>query len=243
MNEAREQIGINAAKSRTCTVLHLPVSVLLIYNEKAIHSQLHAYLMVTLNHGVKMLARGRKRGKTCFFPLSTFSAIAHSRWEQKWQEGIWGFLSPKSKVSLPATAAVGVAGYTFCSNPIKDLSHNLSHKLCLCSMIVPKISTCETEMTEHNRHHNSHRIFTCELFMQIVIYLLQIGKSWARSRFCALDVDVFEDLTLIRLRSGDSAEEARGWGMSEVNVHGVSQSLLGLTHRLAEIRQNSKLQV
>lgn len=133
MNEAREQIGINAAKSRTCTVLHLPVSVFLIYNEKAIHSQLHAYLMVALNHGVKMLARGRKRGKTCFFPLSTFSTIAHSRWEQKWQEGMWGFLSPKSEVSFPATsAAAGVMHhYSFCSNPIKYLPHNLSHRLSL----------------------------------------------------------------------------------------------------------------
>lgn len=133
MNEAREQIGINAAKSRTCTVLHLPVSVFLIYNEKAIHSQLHAYLMVTLNHGVKMLARGRKRGKTCFFPFSTFSTISHSRWEQNWQEAMRGFLSPKSEVSLPATgAAVGVMHrYSFCGNPIKDLSHNLSHKLSL----------------------------------------------------------------------------------------------------------------
>lgn len=79
MNEAREQIGINAAKSRTCTMLHLPVSVFLIYNEKAIHSQLRAYLMVTLNHGMKMLARGGKGEKTFFFFFSPlFSTIAHS---------------------------------------------------------------------------------------------------------------------------------------------------------------------
>lgn len=79
--------------------------------------------------------------------------------------------------------------------------------------------------------------------MQIAIYFLQISKSWAKSQFYALDVDMFEDLSLIRLRSGGGAEEARGWGMSEVNVQGVSQSFLGLTHRLAEIRQNGRLQV
>lgn len=116
---------------------------------------------------------------------------------------MWGFLSPKSKVFLPATgAAVGVMHrYSFCSNPIKDLSHNLCHKLCLCSIIAPKISICETEMTYHHRHHNSHcnRIFTCELFVQIAIYFLQIRKSWAKSQFYALDVYMFEDLTLIRL--------------------------------------------
>lgn len=87
---------------------------------------------------------------------------------------MWGFLSAKSKVSLPATgAAVGVMHrYSFCSNPIKDLSHNLCHKLCLCSIIVPNISICETEMTYYNRHHKSHRnrIFTCELFVQIAIF-------------------------------------------------------------------------
>lgn len=38
--EAGEQIEINAAKSRTCTVLLLSVSLPLIYNGKAIHSQL-----------------------------------------------------------------------------------------------------------------------------------------------------------------------------------------------------------
>lgn len=48
-------------------MLHLPVSVLLIYNEKAIHSLLRAYLMVTLNHGMKMLARGGNGEKHSFF--------------------------------------------------------------------------------------------------------------------------------------------------------------------------------
>lgn len=78
--------------------------------------------------------------------------------------------------------------------------------------------------------------------MQITIDFLQISKSWAKSQFYALDVDMFEDLTLIRLRSGDGAE-ACGWRMSEGNVNGASQSFLGLTHRLAEIRQNGRLQV
>lgn len=133
----------------------------------------------------------------------------------------------------------------FCSNPIKYLSHNLSRKLSLCSIIVPKISICETEMTQHSRHHNSHlgRIFTCELFVQIATDFLQISRSWAKSQLYALDVCMFEDLTLMRLRSGDIAEEARGWRMSEGNVNGASQSFLGLTHRLAEIRQNGRLQV
>lgn len=53
MKEAGEQIGIDAGKSRTCSILVLCLSVALIYNGKAIHLQFPAYLMVTLNHNIK----------------------------------------------------------------------------------------------------------------------------------------------------------------------------------------------
>lgn len=180
------------------------------------------------------------------FSLSTFSTIAHSRWEQKWQEGMWGFLSPKSEVSFPATsAAAGVMHrYSFCSNPIKYLPYNLNHRLslqhCQCKNIhlwVPKWPNITVITTTTSTE------YLPVSFVQIAIYFLQISKSWVKSQFFALDVYMFEDLTLIRLRSGDGAEEACGWRMSEVNVHGASQSFLGLTHRLAEIRQNGRLQV
>lgn len=78
-------------------MLHLPVSVFLIYNEKAIHSQLHAYLMVTLNHGVKMLARGRKRGKTCFFPSPLFRLLLIVGENKSDKKGCGDFCCPNLK--------------------------------------------------------------------------------------------------------------------------------------------------
>lgn len=218
MNEAREQIGINAAKSRTCTVLHLPVSVFLIYNEKAIHSQHHAYLVVTLNHGMKMFARGKKRGKTCFFSLFTFSTIAHSRWEQKWHEEIWGFFFlPKSKVSLSENGAVlGVMQqYIFCRNPIKDLS----------LFIIWETSPLYAVLCYHKYWYmrpnwpNKAAISTEYLPVNCLCRLSYIFHKEVKVRvkvsYYAFDVDMLEDLTVIRLQSeGRTVQRRRvggGW--------------------------------
>lgn len=84
MQEAEEQIEINAAKSRTCTMLLLSVSLSLIYNGKAIHSQLPAYLMVTLNHSMKTMAKVLPLGKKMCTEIKVFFLnLQHfcSRWQ------------------------------------------------------------------------------------------------------------------------------------------------------------------
>lgn len=61
----------------------------------------------------------------------------------------------------------------------------------------------------------------------------------------ALDVSMLEVLTLMWVgrERGTRQRRSVGGGWVEVNVHGASQSFLGFTHRMAEIRQNGRLQV
>lgn len=63
--------------------------------------------------------------------------------------------------------------------------------------------------------------------------------------YYTLDVRMFEVLTLMWVgrERGMMQRRSVGGGWVEVNVHGASQSFLGLTHRMAEIRQNGRLQV
>ena len=53
MKEAREQIGINAAKSRTCTLHLLSVSLCLLSVMEKPYIYSSAYLVVTLNLSMK----------------------------------------------------------------------------------------------------------------------------------------------------------------------------------------------
>lgn len=71
-------------------MLLLSVSLSLIYNGKAIHSQLPAYLMVTLNHRMKTTAKVLPLEKKCARKLKfSFLNLYHfcSRWQLRGLKG------------------------------------------------------------------------------------------------------------------------------------------------------------